>query len=212
MPGQYAAATIAGVATVTGTERLPTGTVTLLFSDIEGSTRLLSELGGRYGDVLEAHRDVLRGVWRTHRGVEVSTEGDSFFVAFGDRQDAIDAAVAGQRAVRASRQPIRVRMGVHSGRVDQVRKLLTLLEPAHRTRASMRSAGARTCPASAGRAAAASTGRPSQWPADGIQLQRSIHPFSRAAEPIPVAAAAVRTHAPRGARCQPRWDWTPAAN
>ncbi|MDQ6806076.1 MAG: adenylate/guanylate cyclase domain-containing protein, partial [Actinomycetota bacterium] len=103
------------MAGVTGTEQLPTGMVTLLFSDIEGSTRLLSELGGRYGDVLEAHRDVLRGAWRTHRGVEVSTEGDSFFVAFGDPQDAIDAAVTGQRALRASGQPIRVRMGVHTG-------------------------------------------------------------------------------------------------
>ncbi len=61
---------------------LPTGTVTLLFTDIEGSTQLLQRLGPRYGDVLAAYRALLRAVFQAHGGHEVDTQGDSFFVAF----------------------------------------------------------------------------------------------------------------------------------
>jgi class 3 adenylate cyclase len=61
---------------------LPTGTVTFLFTDIEGSTKLLQELGDGYADVLANHRRLLREVFAAHGGVEVDTQGDAFFVAF----------------------------------------------------------------------------------------------------------------------------------
>jgi class 3 adenylate cyclase len=67
---------------------LPSGTVTFLFADVEGSTRLLQELDERYADVLAVHRRVLREAFRLHGGVEVDTQGDAFFVAFGRASDA----------------------------------------------------------------------------------------------------------------------------
>jgi predicted ATPase/class 3 adenylate cyclase len=92
---------------------LPAGTVTFLFTDIEGSTRLLSELGDAYADALEEHRRVLRGIFAEHDGVEVDTQGDAFFVAFARASDAARAALAGQAALERSR--MRVRMGLHTG-------------------------------------------------------------------------------------------------
>jgi WD40 repeat protein/class 3 adenylate cyclase len=98
---------------------LPAGTVTFLFTDIEGSTRLLRELGDRYAGVLTDHHRLLREVFETHGGREVDTQGDSFFVAFGDASDAVRAAGAAQRALAAHRWPgetdVRVRMGIHTG-------------------------------------------------------------------------------------------------
>jgi hypothetical protein len=99
---------------------LPTGTVTFLFTDIEGSTRLLQELGDGYAEVLAEHRRVLRDAWRPHDGVEVDTQGDSFFVAFARASDAVAAAVDAQGALAGG--PVRVRMGLHTGeplRVDE---------------------------------------------------------------------------------------------
>ena len=78
---------------------LPTGTVTFMFSDIEGSTRLLHELGDGYVEVLAQHRRVLRAAFAAHNGVEVGTEGDSFFVAFARASDAVAAAAEGQRGL-----------------------------------------------------------------------------------------------------------------
>jgi predicted ATPase len=92
---------------------LPTGTVTFLFTDIEGSTRLLQELGDGYAEVLAEHHRALRGVWARHRGVEVDTAGDAFFVAFARASEAVAAAAAAQRALAAG--PVRVRMGIHTG-------------------------------------------------------------------------------------------------
>ena len=92
---------------------LPSGTVTFLFTDIEGSTRLLNELGDAYADALADHRQALRDVFSLHDGVEVDTQGDAFFVAFARAGDAIAAAAGGQRALEAG--PVRVRMGVHTG-------------------------------------------------------------------------------------------------
>jgi predicted ATPase/class 3 adenylate cyclase len=98
---------------------LPNGMVTLLFTDIEGSTRLLQHLGDRYGTVLAEHRGLLRAAFTRHRGCEVDTEGDGFFVAFAKASDAVAAAVDGQRALAAHSWPggvgLRVRMGMHSG-------------------------------------------------------------------------------------------------
>jgi predicted ATPase len=91
----------------------PLGTVTFLFSDIEGSTRLLQELGDRYADVLAEHRRVLRREFARYGGVEVGTEGDSFFVAFAKASDALAAAAAARDALASG--PIRVRIGLHTG-------------------------------------------------------------------------------------------------
>jgi predicted ATPase/tetratricopeptide (TPR) repeat protein len=97
----------------------PTGTVTFVFTDIEGSTALLDRLGDDYGEVLFAHQVLLRGVWEAHGGVEVSTEGDAFFVAFSSASRAVAATAAGQEALAAQAWPhgdaVRVRMGVHTG-------------------------------------------------------------------------------------------------
>jgi class 3 adenylate cyclase len=93
--------------------QFPPGTVTLLFADIEGSTRLLQELGDEYADVLADHRRTLRAEFARHGGVEVDTEGDAFFVAFAKASDAVAAATAVREAL--GRGPIRVRMGLHTG-------------------------------------------------------------------------------------------------
>jgi predicted ATPase/class 3 adenylate cyclase len=98
----------------------PTGTVTLLFTDVEGSTRLLGRLGSeRYADALELHRRLLRGVFERHSGYEVDTEGDAFFVAFARAENAVAAAERGQQALLAATWPdgaeLRVRMGIHTG-------------------------------------------------------------------------------------------------
>jgi predicted ATPase/class 3 adenylate cyclase len=92
---------------------LPTGTVTFLFTDIEGSTRLLHDLGDGYADVLAEHRRVLRSAFAEHGGVEVDTQGDAFFVAFARATDAVAAAADAQRALVST--PMRVRMGIHTG-------------------------------------------------------------------------------------------------
>jgi predicted ATPase/class 3 adenylate cyclase len=95
---------------------LPTGTVTLLFTDIEGSTRLLEELGDRYTEVFGEHRRLLREAFERHGGVEVGTHGDAFFVAFTRAVDAVAAAAEAQR--RLAGGPVRVRMGLHTGEPD----------------------------------------------------------------------------------------------
>jgi predicted ATPase/class 3 adenylate cyclase/DNA-binding CsgD family transcriptional regulator len=98
---------------------LPTGTITMLFSDIEGSTVLLRDLGDRYGEALSAQRALLRAAFSSFGGQEMGTEGDSFFVVFGSARDAVRCCVAAQRALYAHDWPggavVRVRMGLHSG-------------------------------------------------------------------------------------------------
>jgi predicted ATPase len=98
---------------------LPTGIVTLLFSDIEGSTRLLQAVGERYGGLLAEHQRLLRGAFAAHGGREVGTEGDAFFVAFESAADALRAAVNAQHALAAqpweAGEAISVRMGLHTG-------------------------------------------------------------------------------------------------
>jgi WD40 repeat protein/class 3 adenylate cyclase/energy-coupling factor transporter ATP-binding protein EcfA2 len=99
--------------------RLPEGSVTFLFTDIEGSTRLLHELGDRYAGLLSDHQRLLREAFARHGGVEVDTQGDSFFVAFADARAAVTAAEDAQTALAEYRWPeaasVRVRMGLHSG-------------------------------------------------------------------------------------------------
>jgi WD40 repeat protein/class 3 adenylate cyclase/energy-coupling factor transporter ATP-binding protein EcfA2 len=99
--------------------QLPTGSVTFLFTDIEGSTRLLHALGERYAQVLTDHRRLLRAAFARHGGVEVDTQGDSFFVGFPDPKGALAAAEEAQRALSGHAWPegevLRVRMGLHTG-------------------------------------------------------------------------------------------------
>jgi predicted ATPase/class 3 adenylate cyclase/DNA-binding CsgD family transcriptional regulator/predicted Ser/Thr protein kinase len=98
---------------------LPTGTVTLLFSDMEGSTSLLQRLGERYSQVLGEYRQLLRTAFHRWHGYEVDTQGDSFFVAFARATDAVSAAVEAQRTLKRHAWPdgvtLCVRMGLHTG-------------------------------------------------------------------------------------------------
>ncbi len=101
----------------------PTGTVTLLFTDIEGSTRLLHDLGVEtYAGLLADHHRLVRGAISSCNGVEIKTEGDSFFIVFPRASDALIAASDAQRALAAHAwpmdKPVRVRMGIHTGDVQ----------------------------------------------------------------------------------------------
>jgi len=101
------------------TRNLPTGTVTLLFTDIEGSTHLIQQLGDRYPSVLAECMQLLRSTFQEWNGHEVDTQGDAFFIAFARATDAVSAAVEAQRALAAHLWPegvsVRVRMGLHTG-------------------------------------------------------------------------------------------------
>ena len=102
------------------TEELHRGTVTFLFTDIEGSTALLKALGGeRYHDVLVEHQQLLRAAFAEWGGREVDTQGDAFFVAFPNARDAVAAAVAVQRALGRHPWPdgvqVTVRIGIDTG-------------------------------------------------------------------------------------------------
>ena len=98
---------------------LPTGTVTFLFTDIEGSTRMFRALGESYGSLLEAHNEIISGAVTRNLGVVVRTEGDSFFCAFSGAPDAVKAALESQLALAAHPWPagaaLLVRMGLHTG-------------------------------------------------------------------------------------------------
>src|SRR5437868_7108708 len=98
---------------------LPSGTTTFLFTDIEGSTRLLQQLRERYEEFLAAHNRLMRAAFEHAGGEEMGTEGDAFFVAFRRARDAVSAAVAAQHALASHTWPegtqCRVRMGIHTG-------------------------------------------------------------------------------------------------
>src|SRR6266550_3081043 len=103
-----------------GARDLPSGTVTFLFSDIEGSTRLLKELGREgYGQVLAKHNSLLREAFAGHAGTEIDRQGDAFFFVFRSAGAAVTAAAAAQRSIAAAAWPedgaVRVRMGLHTG-------------------------------------------------------------------------------------------------
>ncbi|HST15052.1 MAG TPA: adenylate/guanylate cyclase domain-containing protein [Gaiellaceae bacterium] len=99
--------------------RLQEGTVTLLFTDIEGSTLLLREAGDDYAELLDTHRRLLSAAFARHRGHVVDSEGDAFFVAFPSAADCLAAAAEAQSALAAHPWPpgreVRVRMGIHTG-------------------------------------------------------------------------------------------------
>jgi YVTN family beta-propeller protein len=103
---------------------LPSGAVTFVFTDIEGSTRLVRQLRDRYGEVLAEHQRLLREAFSKHNGHEIDTQGDAFFYAFGSAYDAVQAATAGQQALNGhawpEQTPVRVRIGIHSARATPV--------------------------------------------------------------------------------------------
>ena len=98
---------------------LPGGTVTFLFTDVDGSTELVKRLQERYSAVLAKHREMLRAAFSDHGGTEVDTQGDAFFVVFGHARDAVEAAVAAQRELAdypwPDDAPLSVRIGLHTG-------------------------------------------------------------------------------------------------
>ncbi len=98
---------------------LPAGTVTFVFSDIEGSTGLLKRLGEGYSELIADHRQIVRDTFGRHKGVEIDVQGDSFFFAFARARDAVAAAVEVQRAHAEHDWPggeaVRVRLGLHTG-------------------------------------------------------------------------------------------------
>jgi class 3 adenylate cyclase len=98
---------------------IPSGTVTFVFTDIEGSTRLLQELGDDYAEVAREHRRIVREAFTARGGAEVDTQGDAFFFSFPRARDAVAAAVDAQRALAEHEWPrekeVRVRMGLHTG-------------------------------------------------------------------------------------------------
>jgi class 3 adenylate cyclase len=99
--------------------QLPSGTVTFVFTDIEGSTGLLKQLGDRYRELLAAHRRIVRTTFADGNGVEIDNQGDAFFFAFPRARDAVNAAVEVQRAHVSTDWPdglaVRVRIGLHTG-------------------------------------------------------------------------------------------------
>jgi predicted ATPase/class 3 adenylate cyclase len=98
---------------------LPTGTVTFMFTDIQGSTRLLQSLGDRYPGLLAKHHALIRQALEANDGIEANTEGDAFFAVFTSPKSAVAAAVQAQRSLAAEQWPdgveVRVRMGLHTG-------------------------------------------------------------------------------------------------
>jgi predicted ATPase/class 3 adenylate cyclase len=93
---------------------LPSGTVTFLFTDVEGSTKLVHELGAdAYAEALGDHRRILRDAFSAYGGVEVDTQGDAFFVAFPTAPGAVEAAAEALQGLAPG--PLRVRMGIHTG-------------------------------------------------------------------------------------------------
>src|SRR5829696_769786 len=106
--------------TIEVTTALPRGSVTFVFTDIEGSTRLLRQLGEAYPAVLEQHRAILRTMWKAHRGIEIKVVGDACFAAFASSTDALAGCAGAQQALAAGPWPRaaaapKVRMGVHTG-------------------------------------------------------------------------------------------------
>src|SRR5574342_16198 len=97
----------------------PAGTVTFLFSDIEGSTQLLHRIGDQYAQALEEQRVIMRAAFQQFEGYEIDTAGDGFFVAFSRAQDGVAAAIVAQRELVMHQWPegeiLRVRMALHTG-------------------------------------------------------------------------------------------------
>ena len=128
---------------------LPRGTVTLLFSDIEGSTRLVIRLRDRYVDLLLQHHRLLRAAFEEHGGREIGTQGDAFVVAFSRAREAVAAAVAGQRALSEHEWPegaeVKVRIGFIPGSRRWARRAIRGLACIGRRASAPPGTAARSC-------------------------------------------------------------------
>src|SRR5258706_13260821 len=118
--------------------QMPTGTVTLLFTDIEGSTLLLQQLGERYADRVATCRQLLRTAFQQWNGVEVDTQGDAFFVVFARASDALSAVIAMQRALASHDWPngaaVALRIGLHTGEPTRTAEGYVWLDVHHAAR------------------------------------------------------------------------------
>src|SRR4051794_6550015 len=101
-------------------EGLPSGTVTLLFTDVEGSTLLVQALGAAYQEALAEHRQILRDAVASYAGREVDCRADEFLACFPRASDGLAAAIAAQLALTAQDSPLRVRMGLHTGEPELI--------------------------------------------------------------------------------------------
>jgi predicted ATPase/class 3 adenylate cyclase len=180
---------------------LPTGTVTFLFTDIEGSTRLLAEVGdAAYGAILDAERSIVVGAGEAEGGIAFGSEGDAHFIAFSSAAAAIRAAVGAQRALAGHpwpATPVRVRMGIHAGAVQVVGNDYVGLEVHRAARVAAAGHGGQVLVTDAARALAADGLR-------GIQLNdlgdhrlkdlaRPERLFQVEADGLPSAFPALRT-------------------
>ncbi|HEV7963212.1 MAG TPA: adenylate/guanylate cyclase domain-containing protein [Actinoplanes sp.] len=187
---------------MSGRTELPSGLVTFMFTDIEGSTRLAQMLGDTYGSVLNAHRTVLRAALSDFGGAELFTEGDSFFVAFGDASAAVAACVAAQRALSSYPWPSpdvapRVRMGLHTGRAIPVAGEYASAEVHRAARvASAAHGGQVLCSEATALAAAAWSAEPAG--VDLLDLGRHrLRGFDDAARLFQLVAPGLEQHFPR---------------
>ena len=181
---------------------LPSGTVTLLFTDIEGSTRMLQDLGREaYVRALTEHRRLLREAFTSHGGVEVEMQGDSFHFAFPYARDAVAAAAAGQRALAEhawESQPIKVRIGLHTGEPMQADGLYAGLDVHRAARVMSAAHGGQIAPLRPHRrprqrrAARARTRRPRRAPPQ--RSDRRPAPVSGRQRGVPAARDALHEH------------------
>jgi class 3 adenylate cyclase len=126
-------------------EDLPAGTVSLLFTDMEGSTRLLKELGDGYTERLEEHNRLLRACFERRRGIELNTWGDAFFVVFRSAPDALAAAIEAQAALEAAGS-VKVRIGIHTGEPIRTDEGYVGMDVHRAARIAARGTAARSCP------------------------------------------------------------------
>jgi predicted ATPase len=176
---------------------LPEGIVTFLFTDIEGSTRLLTEIGdASYSATLLLHRQLVEQAAAAERGVIVSTEGDAVFVAFGSAGGAIRAAVAAQRAIATHAWEggdVRVRMGIHTGEAQVVADDYVGIEVHRAARVGAAAHGGQVVVTEASRALAGE-------PGDGISLrdlgEHRLKDFARAERLYQVEAAGLESTFP----------------
>ncbi len=193
-----------------GRPTLPSGTVTFLFTDIEGSTRLFRRLGHAYVELLERHRRLVRGAVASAGGVEVNSEGDGLFFAFSSAAAALGASVAAQRAIADEPWPagaeVRVRMGMHTGEATPhggdyialpVHQAARVRDAAHGGQVLMSAATAAAIATMPGECSVHALGTfPLKDFDDGAELFEAHHPSLPAAFPPPRVGVPARSAAP----------------
>jgi class 3 adenylate cyclase len=175
----------------------PDGTVTILFSDIERSTELNERLGDhRFLELLREHNEIVRDQVRVHRGFEVKSQGDGFMIAFASPSDAVEGAIAIQRALgmrieAGAEEPIRVRMGLHTGEAIRERDDFFGRNVVLAARIAAQARGGEILVSAplkelAEGSAAVSFGDPRELGLKGLSGRHTVHPVEW--EPAPAAA------------------------